>query len=300
MISSTLLITAFITSIGSTDLVTTDEVAFIDSHLILVHGRIEDRIGNQIQLSGIHHRLSLSQDVKIPRRGRRERSPLLQFTLLEQPNGWEVIQVSDSISWDQILQEHRSRIDQLAAERRELVCRFLLRESPEEIRGSMWRSLEIEWKDDPVRWIKLGGEFLSSQRVLSEQIEKRKLQNLATTAGLYLHHGKWISRTEFYRLNRLSLVDGQVIDMVRIELRELAVNHLDQLLKQSKKDHVAGEVQPGTLRKSLRALWGDPGAVTWVQWKSHMLEQWEYPGQIVHIINGRVCRVDTSDSNPAR
>jgi hypothetical protein len=300
MISSTLLTMAFFICTGSSDFVTTDEVSVVDSHIIQVHGRIEDRIGNRIQLSGFPHRLLVSPGVKIPRRGRRDRSPLLQLTLLKQPHDWIIIKVGTSVAWDRIMKQHRSRIDQLPADHRELVCRFLLRESPHASQGSLWRSLELVFNDEPLRWIRLGGEFLSSQKLLSEEIDKRNFRELATRAGLYLQRGDWISRSDFFRLNRLRLVDGQVCDVVRIELKELAAEDLDRLLKQSKKDHVVGEVQAGASRKSVRALWGDPREVTWVQWNSHILEQWQYPGQIVRIIDGRVCTVHSQDENPSR
>jgi len=299
MISSTLLTMAIFIATGSPDPVTADEIRYIDSHLVQLDARVEDQIGNSIQLAGFSRRVTISPNLKIPRRGTKERSPLLKLNLLQQSNGWVIIDARISPSLKKVMQRHSLRLNQYSSDRRNSICRFLLRESSFTSRGSLWRSLRTEWNDEPIRWITLGGEFLSAEKVLTEEIGKWNLQPLATRAGLYLYQDKWISQSDYYQIYGLTVVNGKVIDLVRSQLKELAEQDMDRLLNQSRKNNVPGEIQAGTSRKMVRFLWGDPEQVTWVRWQNHMIEQWHYSTQLVRIIDGNVCEISSTEKEPS-
>ncbi|MEC9476445.1 MAG: hypothetical protein VX764_05330 [Planctomycetota bacterium] len=291
MISNALLTLSILIGTSSNETVTADEVRYFDTNLIQIQARIEDRIGNSIQLGGFSERVAVSPEVKIPRRGTRERAPLVNLSMLRQPSGWEIVDAKISTSWDQTLSSHFERLSSKPTAQRYSICQFLLRESPTGSRGQLWRTLTTQWITDPIRWLQLGGDHLSSEEILTREIERKNLQALAMKAGLYFHQDRWFSRDQFFLVKKLAEIDGHVLDLDRARLKKLGENDLNRMLIQSKKNNVPGEIQAGTSRKTLLSLWGDPSQVTWVRWQNHMIEQWDYVTQVVRIIDGRICTI---------
>lgn len=293
MISSALLTLTITISLGSNEIVSADEIKYQTDHLICTQGRIEDRIGNSIRLAGYEDRVTVSSSVKLPRRGTRERAPLLYLNLIKLETGWQIIDAKLSNNWTDTVEKNTARLSTNRIDLRTSICQFLLRESPKESRGSLWRDLKKHWANAPQVWLQLGGQFLSSDMILAQEIERNNMQNLALEAGLYRLEEQWISKKEFQSTKQLVEVDGKVLDSNRMELRELAANELKRILSQSNKSTLPGEIQAGAARKTLRSMWGDPNQVTWIQHQNHMIEQWNYPTQSVRMIDGKVFAISS-------
>jgi hypothetical protein len=164
----------------------------------------------------------------------------------------------------------------------------------------MWSSLKRHWNHQWVDWIQLGGQYLSATKELTNTIEKQNLQSIATQAGLYFHQGDWVSKFDFQTIHHLEEIDGQVSKTIQNKLKKLLLIDIERLLTLAKKTNTSSQVKPGTSRKVVRALLGNPGNVTWVEWQNHMLEQWDYSEQSVRIVDGRVCEVVSKNNNATR
>jgi hypothetical protein len=294
MISTTLLTIAILASVGGSDVVTADELAHHRGHLIHLQGRTGDRIGNQLQIAGHEEMVTVPEGVKIPRRGSKDRPYLLDIWLLQQQQGLTITRATPVSSWQQCLEYHQSRIATATASDQESILRFLLREAPLNGRTQLWLSLE-QVAGDPARWIRLGGQFLSGTDVLSETIHRLSLQSVALQQQLYQQEGLWLSKLDFYRLNQLTEVDGHAVVTTRHSLEQTTAGKLEQILMLSKKQTLAKDIRPGARRRTVLALHGNPGDVTWIQLEGHFIEQWTYTDYVMRIIDGRVFEVVITD-----
>ncbi len=292
MISTALLTIAILSTTCGSDLITADELRLTDASLAHLQGRVGDRIGNAIQIDGISDPVRVASRVKIPRRGRRERPLLLDLWLVRNDQGWSIIQALPVGSWEQSLAHHRARLSDGPSDRHGSILRFLLREAPLPARQELWLALHSP-HGDVSRWLLLGGQFLSGEAILGETIERLGLHTLALEQQLFLLEGRWLSKTDYYRIQGLVVADGKVTDSRRESLTKSTSMKLDKILAVSRKNTVAKIIRSGSTRKSVVALHGSPGEVTWVRIQDHLVEEWTYHDQVVRLIDGRVFEIDS-------
>jgi len=290
MISHTLLTIALLTTIGSTDVITPDELPISDGVLVRVHGRCGDRIGERIKLEGFEGSVILSRHIKLPRRGRKERPTLLDMRLLREVDGWRLVAVHPLDSWKNCVELHSLRASNLGEERQQKVCQFLMRESSPTTREKLWLELET-LAGGPRHWLQIGSQFLSEKQQFASAIESRGLEDLAVEVGLYRKDQLWISRADYLTSKGLQQIDGVTRVTRRINLEKEISNKIDHALTLSRNEPLGNTIRSGTLRHAVRALRGDPTEVTWLTIQSHFVEEWVYGDQVIRLINGRVFEV---------
>ncbi|MDE0960781.1 MAG: hypothetical protein OSB09_08380 [Planctomycetota bacterium] len=292
MISTALLTISILATCCGSDLITADELALTDGSLAHLQGRVGDRIGNTIHLDGWSALVKVAPLVKIPRRGRKDRPMLLDLWLVKNDQGWSIIQAVPVGSWEQSLAHHRSRLTDGDLDQRTSILRFLLREAPDSTRQKLW--VELESPDTDVRaWIHLGGQFLSGEPILGQTIERLGLQSLAIEQQLFLVEGLWLSKSDYFQRQNLVEVNGKVTDSRRDLLARSSSMKLDKILTSSRTNSVSKVIRSGSTRKSVLAIHGNPGEVTWVQLEDHLVEEWTYHDQVVRLIDGRVFEIDS-------
>ena len=294
MISTTLLTIAILASVGGSELVTADELAHQQGHLIHLQGRTGDRIGNQIQISGHEAMVAVPEGVKIPRRGTKDRPYLLDIWLLQQEHGLSITQAIPVNSWQQCLEYHLARLGTASPSDQESILNFLLREAPRNGRAQLWLTLE-QVTGDPAMWIRLGGQFLSGTDVLSETIHRLSLQSVALGQEMFLQDGLWLSKSDYYRLKQLTEIEGHAVVTSRHSLERTTAGNLARILVLSKKETLAKDIRPGASRSAVLAMHGNPGDVTWIQLEGHFIEEWTYSDRLMRIIDGRVFEIVTAD-----
>ncbi|MGE4619406.1 MAG: hypothetical protein AAEJ04_06305, partial [Planctomycetota bacterium] len=127
MISSTLLSITMFFSSGPVTPITPDEISDTKSNTLQVYGRIEDRIGNKILITGFEERVSVAPGIKIQKRGRNDRSAVFHLNIIRENNGWLVVRAQTSTPWPEISDQQTVRLAQNPPEIRKLISRFLLR-----------------------------------------------------------------------------------------------------------------------------------------------------------------------------
>ncbi len=290
MISNAILTIALLATMGSTDIITPDELPVSDGVLVRVQGRCGDRIGERIALVGFEGSVILSRNIKIPRRGLKDRPALLDMWLLKEAEGWRLVDVHQLSSWKDSIALHTLRMPDLAKGRQKLICHFLMRESSPATREELWFQLE-SISGGTGHWLQVGSQFLSEKEQFASAIESRGLEKIALEVGLYRKDQLWISRKDYLSSKGLQQIDGVTRVTRRVLLEEAISKKIDHALTLSKHEPLGNTIRSGTVRHTVRALRGDPAEVTWVTIRSHFIEEWVYGDQVIRLIDGRVFEV---------
>lgn len=263
-----------------------------------VYTRILERVGNTVRLSGIEQEVIVSPHIRLPRISDQKSDACLSLRVMSQGDYLEIIDLLGEVGISGVIEEQLSVRDQAINDSRwkqvYSIDRFLVRESSSSDRWSVWESLHTENPNHQIVWLKLGGDFFSGSKDLTDLILNSGFEKLASEAGLHPFKSNWISTYALAKQLGLTANPNGFVSRSRSILLDQAKHGLSGMLeKASRKSSNAG-FGFGSQRKSVRAAWGDPQKVDWVRFDQHMIEHWTYQDRHVRLINGRVYELKKS------
>ena len=275
-----------------------DQINQIDPSHAKVYTRIMERVGNTVRLSGIEQEVIVSPHIRLPRISDQKSNECLSLRLMSHGDYLEIIDLLGEIEFSAVIEEQLSVRDRAINDSQwqqvYSIDRFLVRESGSSERWTVWESLRTENPIHQTAWLKLGGDFFSGSKDLTDLIRKSGFENLASKAGLHPFRSTWISTHALAKQLGLTANPNGFVSRSRSTLLEQAKHGLGEMLdKASRKSSNAG-FGLGSQRKSVRAAWGDPQRVDWVRFDQHMIEHWTYQDRHVRLINGRVYELKKS------
>ena len=292
MISSIFLILGSLIAATPQSTLTPDELHLTTSNVVKIHARLQDRVGQQIEISGHSESLGILDQVTLPLLDRNLDSPFLELDLRKSENGWTIFHFHGLLKSALVLEAVQERRNSILksddSSLTHLLEKFLLRESPVQDQPKLWISFQPEDHVAKLAWLKLGSNFFSGKTVLKETIDKFGLAKMALKSDLYPYGQQWISEQDFLEFSGLMRVGDNILPIARVELSKLAHADLAQLINVSRREPNSSDIRQGTRRKQVRLAWGDPRDVEWIRFENHLLEDWSYKDKSVRMIDGRV------------
>lgn len=275
--------------------IVSDQLGSSNAPVIQVYARLQERVGNHVRVTGLDNSLHVSKEISLPRLGVSENADVLSLNLLNHGDHFEIIRFNGIVPFTEVSAEQvRFRANEVEDKNWISVNHiehFLIRESSESGRWDLWKSFQTSDPVHAIGWLNLAGKFFSGSPLLKSFIEENDLQNIALEADLHCRSASWISSADLAAAHGLVKSSEGYTSSTRASLLVQARSQISDLLnKASRKTNTSG-IQPGSRRKMVRAIWGDPVSVEWVRFEHHMIEQWDYPDRSARLINGKVFEV---------
>ena len=176
MISSIFLILGSLIVVTPQSTLTPDELHLTTSEVVKIHARLQDRVGQQIEISGHSESLGILDRVTLPLLDRNLDSPFLELGLKKSESGWTIFHFHGLLKSASVLEAVQERRNSILkggdSSLTHLLEKFLLRESRVQDQAKLWISFQPEDHVAKLAWLKLGSNFFSGKSVLKETIEK--------------------------------------------------------------------------------------------------------------------------------